>query len=300
MKATLTFLGTTSGIPTKERAHTSNLLEYKSHTLLIDCGENCQRQMILARKNSQKIDFILITHWHIDHYAGLFPLISSLGLNKRERPLFLFSPRPLENFIRDQLTYFSRKYPWFKFKYIEDVGPVFGDNEIDIFCEKVEHEVPALAYKILLKFPIKIKVEELEKKGVPKGPLWGKLQAGQDIEYNKKIIKAKDVIYQKKPFSIVFSGDTKACQRLTSFSKDADVAVFDSTYLKKDSVLAKDRFHMTAEDAATVAKKANIKQLILTHFSPRHLDTRLFENEAKKIYKKVQIAKDLKSIEFDL
>ncbi|NCO84829.1 MAG: ribonuclease [Candidatus Huberarchaeum crystalense] len=299
MKSTLSFLGTASGMPTKARAHTCNLLEYENYSILIDCGENCQRQLLLLKKNYQNINYILITHWHIDHMSGLLPLLSSMELNKRERPLILFSPKPYENFIKEQLAYFSNKFKWFHAKVIEDAGFVFANEKIEVLCEKVEHNVPSFAYKIILKFPIKVNVEKLEKIGLARGPKWNKLQKGFDIEYKGKKIKAKDVTFQKRSFSLVFSGDTISCKNLISFAKEADIAVFESTYLKEDN-RTEDYYHMTAKDAATTAKKAKVKHLILTHFSSRHLDITLFEKEAKTVFKNVEVARDLKSIEFDL
>ncbi len=323
MKAILTFLGTASGTPTRARAHTCNLLEFENYSVLIDCGENCQRQLLLADKNCQKIDYILLTHWHIDHMSGLLPLLASMDLNKRENPLFLFCPKPYENFVKEQIAFFNNKFKWFHAKYIEDSGPVFGDDKLEVLCEKVEHSVLAFAYKIKLNFPVKVNVEKLEKIGLARGPKWNKLQSGCDVDCDGKTIKAKDVTFQKPPFSFVFSGDTILCKNFISFAKEADVAVFESTYLKEDCVQSQskskkssdakehicqlsngdvvdDHYHMTADDAATAAKKAKVKQLILTHFSARHPDTLLFENEAKKVFKNTSVAKDLKSVEFNL
>src|SRR2546428_4314550 len=149
----ITFLGTVSGIPTRDRNHPAIILEYygeQKDTLLFDCGEGTQRQLLIAGINFMDIDKIFITHWHADHFAGLIPLIQTMNLEKRRKPLKIFGPEA-ERFVSDivDLGYFGLR---FEIEAINlpfegsDATKIFEAEDYEVLSIPVLHTVPAVAY----------------------------------------------------------------------------------------------------------------------------------------------------------
>jgi ribonuclease Z len=295
----ITFLGTVSGIPSKERNHPAIALEYyseKKETLLFDCGEGTQKQLMLAGISFMKIDKIFITHWHADHFAGLIPLLQTMSLEKRKKELKIFAPEA-EKFVSNILSlgYFGCRFP-----VIPINVPFHGDKltlideteDYQIFSIPVFHSVPSVAYAFKEKDRWSIDLDKMKKLGLKRGYWLKKLKKFGKAEYKGKEIKIEEVANLKKGLKVVYSGDTRPCDNIVKISEGADVLIHDGTFLEEESGKA----HADVKQAARIAKKAGVKQLILTHISRRYTDTKELEENAKKIFENTKVAYDFMKI----
>ena len=288
----ITLLGTSSMVPTEERNHSSALLRYKEENILIDCGEGTQRQLRKAKLSAMKITKILITHWHGDHILGLPGLlltISSLGYSGS---LEIYGPEGSKEYIRKIMDTFVL-HDIVSYTVIEiDSGIFFENTEFYLEALPLVHGTRCLGYRIIEKDRYHIEVKKLKKMGVKEGPHLKYLQKGEDIVYGGKKIKVKDVTTLVVGKKIGFVTDTLFCDNAITLAKDVDILFCESTYLEEFKQQAHERKHMTAFEAATVAKKAKAKKLVLIHFSQRYTDLSLFTKEAKKVFPKVSAGKD--------
>jgi len=289
-------LGTAGGVPTADRSLPSIALVRKGETLLFDCGEGTQRQMIKAGISPCGRMKIFITHLHGDHVVGLFGLLQTMNLLNRDKELNVYGPEGLAHLIRDVLKNIAAE-PKFKLD-IHEVGEgiVCEEEEYVIKAVWAEHSKPNLAYALIEKeYPGKFYPEKARKLGIPEGPLWAKLKRGEEIMLdNGRIIRPEQVVGPAKPgIKIVYTGDTAPCNSVIELSKGADLLIHESTF--DESLLSKaieDR-HSTAAQAAKVACEAGVKKLLLTHISARYQDAGILEKEAKGIFPEVEVAKDL-------
>ena len=297
MKIPITFLGTGQAVPTSKRNHTSILINYKSEAILIDCGEGTQRQFRKAKLNPCKLTKILITHWHGDHILGIPGLLQTLALNNYNRKLQIYIPQGTKHYLDAIFRIFA-----FVGKINLEVkecspGTIFENQDYKIECEEMSHGTPCLAYSIIEKEKIRIDKVKLKKYKL-KGKIIGELQKGKDIEFNGKKIKAKSLIYIQPGKKITFILDTVLNDNMAKIAKDSDLLVCESSYTKEEENLAKEYKHLTAEQVASVAKKAKVKKLVLTHLSQRYESReKIVLNEAKKTFKNVIIAEDLMKLE---
>ncbi|MBD3252397.1 ribonuclease Z [Candidatus Pacearchaeota archaeon] len=296
-KIHLTFLGTSSAIPTATRNHTSIFLRYKSENILIDCGEGTQRQLRKAKINPLKINKILITHLHGDHVFGLPGLFETLGLNNYNKTLLIYGPRGIKKFIKNIIRnfIFTEKI---KIQVKEVNGKFIDTEDFEITAMKLKHNSICNGYFFKEKNKLRIDKKKLKKLKLPGSSEIAKLKKGKNIKINKKTIKYKDLTYPEKGRKISFILDTQKCQNIKKLIKDSDLAVIESTFLDSlDKNKVKERMHLTARQAAELAKSSKVKKLILTHLSQRYeYKEKLVLKEAKKYFKKTEIAKDLMSI----
>lgn len=267
--------------------------------MLFDCGEGTQNQLTRAHISPMKIDKIFITHYHGDHILGLPGLIQSMGFRGRETPLKIYGPKGLEKLVNAvrQLGYFQINFP-LEYHEIEKEGILIETEEYCIETCFTEHNVPSVAYSIIEKKKPKFLREKAEALGVPVGPSFSKLHNGETITINNKKITPDMVLGPpRKGKKICYSGDTRPTEKLIELAKNSTLLIHESTYNKKDNDKAIENAHSTATDAATIAKKADVEKLILTHFSTRYLNTQELLDEASKIFENTQTAKDFLKIE---
>jgi len=293
----IVFLGTGSGIPTPRRNHPAIYLSYDKFACLFDCGEATQLQLFKARINYMRIDHIFITHWHADHWLGLIGLLQTMNLEKRRKPLYIYGPEA-ERFIADIL---DLDYYGISFRIIakslpfegNELTKVYETKDFEILSIPVVHSVPAVAYCFKEKDRINVDIKLAEKLyGLKQGPLVGRLKELGKIMFKGKLIKLEDVSKIRKGFKIVYSGDTFPCDNIVKISNNADVLIHDATFEDKKV----ERMHSGAINAAEIAKKANARLLILTHFSRRYLIEKELEEKAKKIFENTIAAKDFMKI----
>ncbi|MCC5994571.1 MAG: ribonuclease Z [Candidatus Aenigmarchaeota archaeon] len=299
----ITFLGTVSGIPSRERNHPAIALEYfyyKKDTLLFDCGEGTQKQLMKAGISFMDISNIFITHWHADHFAGLIPLLQTMNLEKRKSELTIFGPEATR-FVSGilNLGYFGLRFP---VKAVDvpfegkEIAKIYETKLYEILSIPVLHTVPSVAFAFKEKDVWRIDEKKLKELGVKKGKWLKELKEKGEIVYSGKKIRIEEVANLQRGLKIVYSGDTKPCDNLVELSRDADLLIHDATFLEEDE--DSDKYHSSVKDAARIAKKANVKKLILTHISRRYQkeDVERLINEAKEIFENVEVAYDLMKI----
>jgi len=300
MKIPLIFLGTGQAIPTARRNHTAILLKYKQENILLDCGEGTQRQFRKAKLNPCKITRILITHWHGDHVLGLPGLFQTLALNNYNKTLHIYGPRGTKKFI-------SLLYKLFVFKekikiQVREIkkGKVFETSDFHIESLPMTHNTPCLAYSFIEKDKIRINKKKLNKLNL-KGKVIAEIVKGKDISFRGNKIKASDLTYIEKGKKIAIIFDTSLNNNCYKIAKNSDLLICESTFLESSESgkdLAKEYKHLTASQAAQIAKKARVKKLILTHLSQRYEGKeKIILQEAKKVFKNTTVAEDLNRIE---
>jgi len=292
----IVFLGTGSGIPSKRRNPAAIWFHYDEDSILFDCGEGTQRQLMMAKINFMKIKYIFITHWHADHWAGLIGLMQTMSMENRKTPLYIYGPEA-ERFISDIL---DLDYWGPRFKIIPKNVPFEGTaitsvlktKDFQILSTPVNHSVPAVAYCFKEENKWNVDIKKAGKYGLRQGPLVGKLKKKGEIDFKGKKIKLKDVGYVKEGLKVVYSGDTKKCKTLENISKDADILIHDATFMEEKI----NRMHTGVSGAAKTAKDAKVKKLILTHFSRRYQDLKPLKEEAEKTFKNTVVAEDFMRI----
>jgi len=297
----LVILGTTSGVPTKERNHMSMFLSVKNMGILIDCGEGTQTQLKKAGISFSKINKIILTHWHGDHVFGLPGLLSSMGLAEYSETLEIIGPKGSKKYLENMQNSFEGGFG-IQIKVNESIkirsNIVFENDDFKINTLPLEHGEAAQGYRIEEKSVRKVKKEILSKYKVPSSPLIKKLEEGKDIEYEGKKITAKEATFLEKGkiFSVVL--DTRLCDNAFNLCKDADLAVLESTYLPDLQKKATEYEHMTVEDACKIANESNVKKLVLTHFSPRYKNLNDIKESAQSFFENVVIAEEFMEITF--
>lgn len=289
------FLGTSSAVPTDDRGLPAILVKTMGDTLLLDCGEGTQRQLIRAKESLMKIDKVIITHLHGDHFFGLMPMIQTLSILRKGSELLVVGPRDLRPILAEIEDKTGSK-PQFKvlFKEIDASKPMeLGRFIVQFF--PVDH-AGFETYGVKIKEKDRpgrfdpVKADEL---GVPL-VLRSVLQRGFSVKLpNGRIVKPQDVMGPpRKGAVLVYSSDTRPAESVISAAKGADALIHEATYLDelKDRAIATG--HSTALEAGEVAEAAGVKRLILTHFSARYRgeDLARFEEEASKAYKGEVIA----------
>jgi ribonuclease Z len=296
----LIFLGTSGSWPTIQRNVSSLAVKRGSEILLFDCGEGTQRQFQKSNLSYMQITKIFITHFHGDHFLGIPGLIQTMQLNDRERPLHLYGPKGMRDLTDQLLTlgYFRPAYEIVAHELADGDAVQFDDYTI--YAMQVRHNVPALAYCLEEHpRPGKFNKPKALKLGIPEGPLFSQLQHGHSITLanGKKITPDMILGPSRKGRKIVYSGDTFPFKEMIGFSKGADILIHEATFDSELTDIAKDYGHTTAAQAAEIAKKAKVGRLFLVHISPRYLDYRILENDARKIFPHSFVPKDFQEIE---
>jgi ribonuclease Z len=234
-----------------------------------------------------QVSKIFISHYHGDHFLGLPGLVQSMNLNDRTADLDIFGPKDTIKIVSTllRLGYFS---PGFEIK-LHDVkgSDILSFDKYDVQAFKVDHSIPALGY-VLTEHPRpgKFKLKRAKELGIPKGPMFRRLQLGKSVKVDGKTIEPEMVLGRSRPGrKLVYSGDTKPCNNLIENAKDADVLIHDACLDRSLEKKAAAYGHSTAQQAAECAKKANAKLLFLFHHSPRYKELTMLEDEAKKVFK---------------
>jgi ribonuclease Z len=242
---------------------------------------------------------LFVTHLHGDHCVGILGLLQTMSMQNRTETLEIFGPSGIEEFIAANIKVLNFGLSFSVLINIIKEGKIFENKKFSIYACKANHSVPAFSYLFEEKDkPGRFDVKKARKLNIPEGELWNKLQNGNEIKINEKIIKPKQVLGEKRPGKkIGISGDTIPTVELEKFFEGCDYLVFDSTFLNNEKQKAVDTCHSTAKQAAILGKNAKVKNLILTHFSARYKDEIGHLSEAQEIHNSVITAKDLLEIE---
>ena len=297
----LQFLGTGAGVPAKMRNVSSialKLLDERNEIWLFDCGEATQQQILNTTIRPGKIKKIFITHLHGDHIFGLPGLLTSRSFQGGEDELIVYGPKGIKRFIDASISvsYSKLSYPLKVIEFEED-GVLFSDQQFKVEAMKLEHGIPSYGFRITEADQIgELKADELKALGVPFGPVFGRLKRGEVVTLEDgRVIDGKDYVSEDiKGRIVVICGDTRFTPKSIALAKNANVLVHEATYEADKEKTARQHFHSTSKQAATIALEANVQQLYLTHISARYLGHQVsqLEQEARKVFPQTKVVKD--------
>jgi ribonuclease Z len=294
----LTILGCSSQQPTRLRNHGAYLLRWNQQGFLFDPGEGTQRQFIFADLSPTCVNRIFVSHFHGDHCLGLGSMLMRLNLDKVEHPIHCYYPASGKVYF-DRLRYGTIYHDHIRVieHPIKENGIVHEDEDFTIEAAFLDHGVDNVGYRIKEADSIKFEKEKLKQLGI-RGPIVKELETKGEMTIDGKTIRLEDVswVRQGDIFTIVI--DTKPCANAIKLAQGAKLFLCESTYLEEHRDLAMSHDHMTAKQAAEIAKEAGAKQLILTHFSARYRDLAPFVEEAKEVFANVDVADDFKRFLF--
>lgn len=293
-------LGTSSMVPTKERNPSSIFLSYKGEGILFDCAEGTQRQMAMVGLKRNKARKILISHWHGDHVAGLIGLLQTIGHEDKTAKIDIYGPVGSKEHMKHvvKMCYFDVKIEITVHELNPKKVETFLETEdYDLQCISLDHAIPCLAFAFVEKDKRNIDIGYLKKNKIRDGPHLEKLRQGKDVLFEGKKISFKEATYLVKGKKIAYVMDTAYTKNAILIAKNADILFSESTYGSKHQDKAEDYKHMSAKDAAQLASQAEVKQLILSHFSQRYKDVSELLEEAQAIFPNTKAAYDLMKID---
>ena len=293
----LTILGSSSAVPTSKRNLTAHVLNVRERFFLIDCGEGTQIQIRKNKIRFGKIDHIFISHLHGDHIFGLFGLISTFNLLNREKDLHIYSHPELENILKGHMEYFERNISFrIIFHYLKPKKNeiIYEDENVTVETIPLKHRVPACGFKFTEKPHLRnLRKDVVQKFMIPISKIRS-IQEGEDfINDNNEIIPNEKLTLP--PYNIrsyAYCTDTAYSEKIIPVIKNVDLLFHEATFGMDMKHQAKATYHSTSEDAALIAKKANVGKLIVGHFSARYKDVSVILNEAKNIFPNTLTAED--------
>jgi ribonuclease Z len=302
---TVTFLGTSAARPTVERNVSGLSLHREGETMLFECGEGTQRQM-MRYGVSFALSEIFFTHFHADHFLGVIGLIRTLGLQGRPEPLYLYGPKGAKKVLGQAMQLGVERVP-FPVEITEvkpgDVVPAPGTRHpapsrdgYEIRAFATEHGGGSIGY-VLKEHERRgrFDVEKARAAGIPEGPLWGKLTKGEAIALsNGPTFQPSDFVGPNRPGRVVvFTGDTRPSASVIEAAKGADLLIHEATFGEEEKSRATETGHSTAKEAAQVALAAGAKRLVLCHVSARYsISAEELVKEARAVFPNVSVAKD--------
>jgi ribonuclease Z len=306
-KMNIIFLGTSSGVPTKSRNVSSVALRLpqRAEFWLFDCGEGTQHQLLRSELKTSQLRRIFVTHLHGDHIFGLMGLLASCGLAGNNERIDIYGPSGLKEYLKA-----CQKYSYTNINYQLEVhtiqpGFVFEDEDYTVTCQLLKHKVPAFGYSVREKDrPGRFDVAKAQALQIPSGPIYGRLKNGEIVTLEDgRVINGQELCGKTEiGRKFVYCTDTVFCENAVTLAQDADVLVHEATFAHQDAEMAFDRLHSTSTMAAQVALIAQVKLLIMTHFSPRYTpaNTITLDNlkqEARAIFPNTKLAYDFFSYE---
>jgi ribonuclease Z len=290
----LIILGSSSQQPTRKRNHGAYLLRWNDEGFLFDPGEGTQRQFIFANIAPTCVTRIFVSHFHGDHCLGLGSMLMRLNLDKVTHPVHCYYPASGKKYF-DRLRYGTIyhetiqviEHPVSKAGIVEE----FGNFLIEAVF--LEHGVDNIGWRITEPDRRKFDPQKLKELGIH-GPMVRQLEEKGEIYANGRTVFLDEVSWVRKGDAFSIVSDTKPCANAIEIARGAKILLCESTYLEEHRELAEKHLHLTAKQAATIAKEAGVEKLILTHFSARYLSARDFELEARTIFPHTEVAEDLK------
>lgn len=291
-------LGTGGMMPLPYRWLTSLMMRYNGHGILIDCGEGTQIAMKEKGWSPKPIDIMCFTHYHADHISGLPGMLLTMGNAERTEPLLMIGPKGLARVV-SALRVIAPELP-FEIEYMELTDTFqtieFEDFRLEAF--KVNHNVTCYGYNMVIDRIGKFQVEKAMELGLEK-QFWGKLQKGETVEQNGKIYTPDMVLgAPRKGLKVTYTTDTRPTEGIVEHAADADLFICEGMYGEPDKLdKAREYKHMTFYEAAEMAKRAKVKEMWLTHYSPSLPRPEDYMKAVKKIFPESVAAKDGRTVE---
>jgi ribonuclease Z len=294
----IVFLGTSGSVPTARRGLAGTLVRRGGARILFDCGEGTQRQLLRSTVGLVELPEVFLTHYHADHYLGLPGMLKTFALRGREVPLTVYGPPGLVDLFSVLRRIFG------KLSYELDIvelrpGDAVDRGEYRIFAFDVEHGVSSNGYALVESpRPGRFDPDAARSLGVPAGPLFGRLQAGEPVAVaGGGTVVPDQVLGPPRPGrKIVLAGDTRPARSVLDAARDADVLVHEATFASEESLRADDTLHATALGAAELARAAAVDMLALTHLSNRYFGPEI-AREARAAFPETVVPRDFDIID---
>ena len=294
----LIVLGTASQVPGRTRNQNGYMLRFDREGFLFDPGEGTQRQMIMAGVSVSEITKVFITHFHGDHCLGLAGIIQRISLDRVPHEIEVYYPASGQVYyerLRDSCQYYHaarlRQCPVF-----ED-GTVFTDGRMVITARKLEHTVDTFGYRIVEKDTYTLDPERLQEAGIRATDV-GVLKSRGKITRGGETLRIESFGVLRRGQRFAFVMDTGVCDAAVELARDTDLCVMEATFLSEMEQTAREYAHLTAAQAARIARDAGVKRLVLTHYSQRYGSTEEFIREASAFHKDVIVALDGQTVPF--
>ncbi|MEP6689110.1 MAG: ribonuclease Z [Gemmatimonadales bacterium] len=295
-----TFLGTGASCPTVDRNVAGLAVQREGETILFDCGEGTQRQMMRYGVGFSFTE-VFFTHFHADHMLGITGLLRTMGLQDRTAPVILYGPRGAPRILGAAMSLGieRNKFP------VEVVEIRAGDrlrrDEYDIVVFETEHRADTVGYALAEHTRLgRFHPERARELGVPEGQLWGRLHKGETVTLDDgRTVSPADLVgAPRRGRTLVYSGDTRPHLALLQAARGADLLIHEATFGGDEAERAVETGHSTAAEAARVALEAGVRRLVLTHISPRYTrDAPELLAEARAVFPETVIARDGMTVE---
>jgi ribonuclease Z len=297
MDLSVVFAGTAASAPTANRGVAALVVRRGGDTLLFDCGEGTQRQLIRSIGLAD-LEHVFITHFHADHILGLPGMFKSFGLRGRELPLTVYGPRGLAALMRDLEPLYARLPYALKVRELES-GEAVGFDDCEVTPFTVDHQGIAVGYAVVeAPRPGRFDVAAARRLGVAPGRDFGILQQGGSVTAADGVtVTSRQVLGEPRlGRKIVYSGDTAPCESLRVAAFHADLLVHESSFGDEEAARAAETRHSTARQAAEIARDAEVRMLCLNHVSARYLGTEL-RSQAREVFANSELPRDFDSVE---
>lgn len=296
----VTFLGTGASIPTIDRNVAGLAVQREGETILFDCGEGSQRQMMRYGVGFSFRE-IFFTHYHADHLLGVTGLLRTMGLQDRTAPVVLYGPKGAQRILGTAITLGVERNK-FPVEILEiKPGDRLARDEYDIVVFATEHRADTVGFALVEHSRLgRFNPERARELGIPEGPLWGQLHRGKTVTLpDGRTVGPGDLVGNPRPGrSLVYTGDTRPHLSVIEASRNADLLVHEATFGGDELERARETGHSTAAEAARVALEAGVRRLVLTHISSRYnRDASELLAEAKAVFPETVIARDGMTVE---
>ena len=297
-KATLTILGCGSALPTRTNFPSAQMLELRDKQFLIDCGEGTQIRMRQMGVKMSRLGHVFISHLHGDHCFGLIGMISSFGMLNRTADLHIHAHADLEKLLQPQLSYFCEDLP---FKIIfHSINPkkhelIYEDRAVQVFTIPLKHRVPTCGFLFDEKPRERhIKREMIDFYEIPTYRIH-KIKQGEDFETKDGEIIPNEQLTtpSEPPKRFAYCSDTAYSEKIIPIIAGVDCLYHEATFMEDESVRSAQTYHSTARQAATIAKKAKVKKLIIGHYSARYFNQKVLLQEALEVFENTVLGEDL-------
>jgi ribonuclease Z len=292
----LVILGSSSQVPTRYRNHNGYVLRWDDEVILFDPGEGTQRQLALAHVSAPSITMICITHFHGDHCLGLPGVLARFGLDRVRHPVDLYYPASGEQYL-ERLRHAAVMDEWtlLRTHAVDTDGLVVDRGTFALHAARLDHSTEAYGWRIGQPDGRRMLPDRLEALGI-RGEAVGRLQRDGTIEVDGRTVTVDEVSEPRPGQHFAFVMDTGVCDGARTLADRADLLVCESTFLDSERDLAVSYRHLTARQAAEIAKEARARLLVLTHFSQRYPNENDFLQEAQRVFPHVVAARDLMTV----
>jgi len=291
----VTFLGTGAACPTVDRNVAGLAVQREGETLLFDCGEGTQRQMMRYGVGFSFTE-VFFTHFHADHMLGIIGLVRTMGLQDRTTPVTLYGPRGAQRILGAAMSLGIERNK-FPIEIVEiQVGDRLQRHEYEIVVFETDHRADTVGYALAEHTRLgRFNPERARELGVPEGPLWGRLHKGETVKLDDgRTVSPADLVGAPRAGrTLVYTGDTRPSPLVVEAARGADLLIHEATFGGDEAERAVETGHSTAAEAARVAHDAGVRRLVLTHISPRYTrDAPELLAEAQAVFPETVVARD--------